>query len=229
MPQATRSTVPNRLASAGIPQGLPSARRRFSKSSAGPPACSTRRWISVTSRSGETGAAMRLSRPAASSRAMKSRRDRSVTECAPPVVDRCAPSSYHAVSLRPHAQVAEFGRRAGFRYLWPQGRGSSSLLLGTNLYPGSLSFRHELSSSSMTGRTLSARQRLPLRRRRAAYCFGAAPCPEPCLRPPFTSPEPNSRLTMTLSRTRAAVPAVLPSTSMASAHSPCISSSSVAA
>ena len=24
------------------------------------------------------------------------------------------------------------GRRAGFRYLWPQGRGSSSLLLGTN-------------------------------------------------------------------------------------------------
>ena len=30
------------------------------------------------------------------------------------------------------AQVAEFGRRAGFRYLWPQGRGSSSLLLGTN-------------------------------------------------------------------------------------------------
>src|SRR5579875_2028399 len=26
------------------------------------------------------------------------------------------------------------GRRAGFRYLWPQGRGSSSLLLGTNNY-----------------------------------------------------------------------------------------------
>ena len=24
------------------------------------------------------------------------------------------------------------GRHAGFRYLWPQGRGSSSLLLGTN-------------------------------------------------------------------------------------------------
>jgi ribonuclease D len=26
------------------------------------------------------------------------------------------------------------GRRAGFRYLWPQGRGSSSLLLGTNFF-----------------------------------------------------------------------------------------------
>ena len=28
------------------------------------------------------------------------------------------------------------GRRAGFRYLWPQGRGSSSLLLGTKPVPG---------------------------------------------------------------------------------------------
>src|SRR6185437_14242723 len=28
------------------------------------------------------------------------------------------------------------GRRAGFRYLWPQGRGSSSLLLGTTISEG---------------------------------------------------------------------------------------------
>ena len=73
MPQATRSTVPNRLTSTGMRR----RRRRattFSNSTAGPPSASSRVWISVISRNGETGAATRTSRPAASSRAMKSRR-----------------------------------------------------------------------------------------------------------------------------------------------------------
>src|SRR5690606_20620560 len=33
----------------------------------------------------------------------------------------------------PRSPGGGIGRRAGFRYLWPQGRGSSSLLLGTNI------------------------------------------------------------------------------------------------
>ena len=35
------------------------------------------------------------------------------------------------LSWRPCCPGGGIGRRAGFRYLWPQGRGSSSLLLGT--------------------------------------------------------------------------------------------------
>ena len=39
-----------------------------------------------------------------------------------PAIDRVAPTGCPGGGI---------GRRAGFRYLWPQGRGSSSLLLGT--------------------------------------------------------------------------------------------------
>ena len=70
MPQATRSTVPNRLASTGML--LPST---FSNSTAGPCSASSRVWISVISRCRETGALTRTRRPALSSRSMKSRRD----------------------------------------------------------------------------------------------------------------------------------------------------------
>ena len=52
---------------------LPSA--TFSNSTAGPCSASSRVWISVISRCRETGALTRTSRPALSSRSMKSRRD----------------------------------------------------------------------------------------------------------------------------------------------------------
>src|SRR5262245_43944379 len=66
---ATRPTVPKRLASTGM-----SCPAGFSKSSAGPPACSTRSQISVISRRGDTGAAMRFNARRASSWARNSRR-----------------------------------------------------------------------------------------------------------------------------------------------------------
>ena len=74
MPQATRSTVPNRLTSTGIGIAPGVSRTIFSNKTAGPPSASSRVWISVISRNGETGAATRLSRPAVSSLVMKSRR-----------------------------------------------------------------------------------------------------------------------------------------------------------
>ena len=55
MPQATRSTVPNRLTSTGMSERVPSARTTFSNSTAGPFSASSRVWISVISRCGETG------------------------------------------------------------------------------------------------------------------------------------------------------------------------------
>ena len=76
MPQATRSTLPKRLTSTGMSKRLPSSPVTFSKSTAGPCSAISRVWISVISRSGETGTCTRLSRPAPSRRAMKSRSDR---------------------------------------------------------------------------------------------------------------------------------------------------------
>src|SRR5258707_8517652 len=38
---------------------------------------------------------------------------------------------------RPACPGGGIGRRAGFRYLWPKGRGSSSLLLGTRSFRAS--------------------------------------------------------------------------------------------
>ena len=73
MPQATRSTVPNRLTRTGISEGWPSARRGFSNSTAGPPSANSRVWISVISSTVETGSETRTSRPSTSRRAMKSR------------------------------------------------------------------------------------------------------------------------------------------------------------
>ncbi len=70
MPQATRSTVPNRLVSTGMV--LPAT---FSNSTAGPRSASSLVWISVISSRGETSAPTRTRRPAFSSRSMKSRRD----------------------------------------------------------------------------------------------------------------------------------------------------------
>ncbi len=69
MARATRSGVPNRLASTGMvwPVGL-------SNSSAGPPARSTRSASAVISRWGETGSAMRRRSPLCSSWARKLRR-----------------------------------------------------------------------------------------------------------------------------------------------------------
>ena len=52
IPQATRSTVPNRLTSTGMPYAAPSSRLTFSNSTAGPPSASSRVWISVISRTG---------------------------------------------------------------------------------------------------------------------------------------------------------------------------------
>jgi hypothetical protein len=75
-PMATRFTVPNRLTRQGMAEGWPSARMTFSKITAGPPWASRRRWISVISRTVETGSTTRTSSPAASSLAMNSRRDR---------------------------------------------------------------------------------------------------------------------------------------------------------
>jgi len=69
MPSATRSTVPNRLASTGVSWPL-----GFSNSRAGPPARRTRSAISVISSLGSTSVLMRLSRPRCSRSAMNSRR-----------------------------------------------------------------------------------------------------------------------------------------------------------
>jgi len=74
-PIATRFTVPNRLASTGIGETLPSALTGFSNSTAGPPSATRRVPISVISSTVETGSLMRTSSPACSSRAMKSRSD----------------------------------------------------------------------------------------------------------------------------------------------------------
>jgi len=46
MPQATLSTVPNRLTSTGMPNGVPSGPVTFSNSTAGPFSASRRVWIS---------------------------------------------------------------------------------------------------------------------------------------------------------------------------------------
>ncbi len=75
-PMATRFTVPNRLARTGMGDGVPSALRGFSKMTAGPPSASRRVWISVISRTVDTGSRTRTSSPSASSLAMKSRSDR---------------------------------------------------------------------------------------------------------------------------------------------------------
>src|SRR6266496_3087364 len=69
MASATRRTVPNRLPSTGIVWPL-----GFSKSSAGPPALSTRSQTSVISSFGSTSARTRFSSPARSSCDRKSRR-----------------------------------------------------------------------------------------------------------------------------------------------------------
>ena len=74
-PMATRFTVPNRLTSTGMSDGVPSAFTGRSNSTAGPPFRSSRVWISVISSTVETGSDTRTSSPAASSRSMKSRRD----------------------------------------------------------------------------------------------------------------------------------------------------------
>ena len=73
MPQATRSTVPNRLTSTGMSERVPSGRTTCSNSTAGPFSASRRVWISVISRCGETGAETRTRRPLFSSRSMNSR------------------------------------------------------------------------------------------------------------------------------------------------------------
>ncbi len=75
-PMATRFTVPNRLTRQGMGERWPSARITFSNSTAGPPWASRRRWISVISRTVETGSETRTSSPAASSLPMNSRIDR---------------------------------------------------------------------------------------------------------------------------------------------------------
>ena len=75
-PMATRFTVPNRLARHGIGLIDPSGMTGFSNSTAGPPLRSSRVWISVISRTVETGSDTRTSSPCASSVAMNSRRDR---------------------------------------------------------------------------------------------------------------------------------------------------------
>src|SRR6266536_887856 len=64
----------NRLTSTGIGSAPPPSRTTFSNSTAGPASARRRVWISVISRNGDTGALTRVSRPLASSRAMKSRR-----------------------------------------------------------------------------------------------------------------------------------------------------------
>ncbi len=75
-PSGDAPTVPNRLARQGIGEVSPSARIGRSNSTAGPPLASSRVQISVISSTVETGSATRTSSPSASSRAMKSRRDR---------------------------------------------------------------------------------------------------------------------------------------------------------
>ena len=73
---ATRLTVPNRLARQGMVEGSPSARMGRSNNTAGPPFATSRAQISVISSTVDTGSVTRTSSPAASSRSMKSRRDR---------------------------------------------------------------------------------------------------------------------------------------------------------
>ena len=75
MPQATRSTVPNRLTSTGISERVPSALMTFSNSTAGPFSASRRVWISVISSTVDTGSFTTTSRPVFSSRSMKSRNE----------------------------------------------------------------------------------------------------------------------------------------------------------
>ena len=71
---ATRLTVPNRLASAGIGLIDPSGMTGFSNRTAGPPFLRRRVWISVISSTVETGSVTRTNSPAASSTVMNSRR-----------------------------------------------------------------------------------------------------------------------------------------------------------
>ncbi len=75
-PIATRFTVPNRFTSTGMSLGMPSAFTGRSKITAGPPSAIRRVWISVISSTVETGSRTRTNSPAASSLAMKSRRER---------------------------------------------------------------------------------------------------------------------------------------------------------
>ncbi len=75
MPQATRSTVPKRLTRTFMSQRRDPS-RTFSNRTAGPSSARSRVWISVISRTGETGSRTRVRRPADSSRAMKSRSER---------------------------------------------------------------------------------------------------------------------------------------------------------
>ena len=56
----------------------------------------------------------------------------------------------------PRCPGGGIGRRAGFRYLWPQGRGSSSLLLGTIRQAGG-----SLPAGSRSENTVSATQFIP--------------------------------------------------------------------
>jgi hypothetical protein len=73
-PMATRLTVPNRLARAGMGERVPSGRITFSNSTAGPPVASRRVWISVISSTVDTGSVTRTSSPFASRTSMNSRR-----------------------------------------------------------------------------------------------------------------------------------------------------------
>ena len=75
-PMATRFTVPNKLTSTGISLGVPSALTGCSNNTAGPPSAISRVWISVISRTVDTGSVTRTRSPAASSLAMKSRSER---------------------------------------------------------------------------------------------------------------------------------------------------------
>ena len=72
---ATRFTVPNRLTRQGMGLTEPSGITGFSKITAGPPLRSSRVWISVISRTVETGSDTRTSSPRSSSISIKSRRD----------------------------------------------------------------------------------------------------------------------------------------------------------
>src|SRR6266581_1592075 len=84
--RATRRVVPNRLPSTGIAWPL-----GFSKSSAGPPALSTRQQTSVISSFGSTSARTRFSSPACSSCDRKSRRSRYLIS----LDDRCRSGAVH--------------------------------------------------------------------------------------------------------------------------------------
>ena len=70
--------------------------------------------------------------PPAPSCAARLRRD-GVQGAKPPgrLVDGVRSGAYRRASSKAACPGGGIGRRAGFRYLWPQGCGSSSLLLGT--------------------------------------------------------------------------------------------------